>query len=342
MNLVRKMLFPISIIYNLITRLRNGLYDCGFLKTSKYQIPIIAVGNLNTGGTGKSPQIEYLIRLLSDNHRVATLSRGYKRQSKGFVLADKYATAATLGDEPFQFFSKFKNIQVAVDANRINGINQLLLPSQKPKIILLDDAFQHRKVKAGLNILLTAFGDLYTNDFVLPCGNLRESRQNAQRASVIIVTKCPKNLSEFEQENIKKKLQLLDNQSVFFSYIQYDDCVFSKSTSLKISDIQKKSKLIVAGIANPKPFFDFLKNPADQTLRFADHHHFLENDIQKINQNAANRLIITTEKDFVRLKDSNLQSPLFYLPIKSNFVTNALLFDKIVLDFVNSFAEKAC
>ena len=340
MNLVRKMLFPVSIIYNLITQLRNGLYDRGFLKTCAYPIPIITVGNLNTGGTGKSPQIEYLIRLLSDNHRVATLSRGYKRQSKGFVLAHKNTTAAILGDEPFQFFSKFKNIQVAVDANRINGINQLLLQSQKPEIVLLDDAFQHRKVKAGLNILLTAFDDLYSNDFVLPCGNLRESRKNAYRASVIIVTKCPKTLSVFEQENIKNKLQLEENQSIFFSYIQYDERVFSKSTSLKINDIQKKSKLLVAGIANPKPFFDFLKNPDDKTLRFADHHRFLEKDIQLINKMADNRLIITTEKDFVRLKDSDLNGPLFYLPIKSDFVSNSHLFDKIVLDFVNSFAKK--
>lgn len=340
MNLVRKIVFPLSMVYNAITTLRNFLYDHGFLKSQAYQIPIIAVGNLNTGGSGKSPHIEYLIRLLSDNYTVATLSRGYKRQSNGFVLANKSATAATLGDEPFQFFCKFKNIQVAVDADRINGINQLLLQPKKPEIILLDDAFQHRKIKAGLYILLTAFDDLYVDDFVLPCGNLRESRKNARRATVIIVTKCPENLSEIAQNSIQKKLQLLENQFVFFSYIQYDDTVFSKKTHLRVSDIQQESKLLIAGIANPKPFFEFLKNQNDKVLRFADHHHFLEKDIQKINQTAANRMIVTTEKDYVRLENSGVNRPLFYLPIKSNFVTNAHLFDKIVLDFVHSFSKK--
>jgi len=191
MNFFRKILFPLSILYGLITCIRNILFDNGILKAYSFDLPVIAVGNLSVGGTGKTPQIEYLIRLLSDKYKIATLSRGYKRQSSGFILAEASTTAATLGDEPFQFFTKFPNIHVAVDADRKNGIVQLLLQKDRPEIILLDDAFQHRKVKAGLYILLTSFEDLYVNDFVLPTGNLRESRSGAKRASIIVVTKCP-------------------------------------------------------------------------------------------------------------------------------------------------------
>ena len=182
MNLLRKLLFPFAILYGLITSIRNFLFDKDILKSYSFDLPVIAVGNLSVGGTGKTPQIEYLIRLLSDKYKIATLSRGYKRKSKGFILAEANANAATLGDEPFQFFQKFPSIQVAVDADRKNGIEQLLLQTEKPEIILLDDAFQHRKVKAGFYILLTSYGDLYSDDFMLPTGNLRESRSGAARA----------------------------------------------------------------------------------------------------------------------------------------------------------------
>ncbi|MEY2867889.1 MAG: hypothetical protein RIR01_289, partial [Bacteroidota bacterium] len=194
MNLLRKILFPFAILYGLVTAIRNFLFDKGILKSYAFDLPIIAVGNLSVGGTGKTPQIEYLIRLLSTKYKVATLSRGYKRKSEGFVLADANVNAEILGDEPFQFFQKFPNIQVAVDANRKNGIEQLLSKNSKPEVILLDDAYQHRKVKAGFYILLTAYGDIYADDFMLPTGNLRESRSGAHRADVVVVTKCPPNL----------------------------------------------------------------------------------------------------------------------------------------------------
>ena len=206
MNLLRKLLFPFAILYGFITFLRNYLYDKGFLKSYSFNIPVIAVGNLSVGGTGKTPQIEYLIRLLSPNYKVATLSRGYKRKSEGFVLADANATAEIIGDEPFQYYKKFPTIKVAVAADRKNGIEQLLNQKEKPEIILLDDAFQHRKVKAGFYILLTSYGDLFSDDFILPTGNLRESRSGAKRADVIIVTKCPKDISDAEQERIRQKL----------------------------------------------------------------------------------------------------------------------------------------
>ena len=188
MNFLRKILFPLAFLYWLITFIRNWLYDKGIFKSSSFNIPIIAVGNLSVGGTGKTPQIEYLIRLLSENYKVAVLSRGYKRTTEGFILADEKATASSIGDEPFQFYSKFPNIQVAVDANRKYGIENLLQLSNKPDVILLDDAFQHRKVKAGFYILLTAFDDLFCDDYILPFGNLREpssGKKRADRKSVV-------------------------------------------------------------------------------------------------------------------------------------------------------------
>jgi len=334
MNILRKILFPFAILYGLITSFRNLLYDKGILKSYSFDLPIIAVGNLSVGGTGKTPQIEYLIRLLSDNYKIATLSRGYKRKSEGFVLADKNANAEILGDEPFQFYQKFPNVQVAVDANRKNGIEQLN-QKIKPEIILLDDAFQHRKVKAGFYILLTAYNDLYADDYILPTGNLRESRSGAKRADIVIVTKCPANLSLDEQASIKSKLKLSENQQLYFTYIDYDSSVFSEERQLQVSDIKNSDKLLLAGIAKPEPFFKHLKKEDDEVLVFPDHHHFSEKDIADIKNKAQNKIIITTEKDYVRLKGQLPKGQLFYLPIKSSFVSNGESFDKSILAYAN-------
>ncbi len=336
MMFFRKFLFPFSLIYGGITALRNFLFDNGFFKSFSFDMPIIAVGNLSVGGTGKTPQIEYLIQLLSENFKVATLSRGYKRQSKGFILANKTTTALAIGDEPFQYFQKFKNILVAVDANRKNGIEQLFLLDQKPEVILLDDAFQHRKVKAGFYILLTTFDDLYADDFILPAGNLRESRSGAKRANCIIVTKCPKQLSSKQQQNIKNKLKIAENQLLFFSYIDYDECVYSSNESLKVSEILNENKLIVAGIAKPKSFIDFLKHKNDEVMIFADHHHFSENDVAAILAKANGNKIITTEKDFVRLQGRISDKQLFYLPIKTTFIQDKEIFNKTIINYVGN------
>lgn len=334
MNVLRKILFPFAILYGFITTVRNFLFDKGILKSTTFNVPVIAVGNLSVGGTGKTPQIEYLIRLLSDKYKVATLSRGYKRKSEGFVLADATSNAEILGDEPFQFYQKFPNIQVAVDANRTNGITQLLSQNEKPEIILLDDAYQHRKVKAGFYILLTSFGDLYADDFMLPTGNLRESRSGAHRANIVVVTKCPSNLSNEKQEEIRLKLNLTCSQQIFFSFIDYDDEIYSKDEKIAVSEIKNEPKILLAGIAKPKPFFDYLKNEKDECLTFPDHHHFSDADLEEIQKKAQNKKIITTEKDFVRLKDSKLISQLYYLPIKSTFITNRQNFDATILEFV--------
>jgi len=320
MMLLRKILFPFSVLYGLITSIRNFLFDKGILKSYSFDLPVIAVGNLSVGGTGKTPLIEYLIRLLSPEYKIATLSRGYKRKSEGFVLADKNSDAAILGDEPYQFYKKFPNINVAVDANRKNGIEQLLEITQ-PEIILLDDAYQHRKVKAGLYILLTAYGDLYTNDLMLPAGNLRESRNGADRAKIIVVTKCPPNLSVKEQDNIEKKLKIDSDQRLFFTSISYDTFVFSEETQVPVFEIKDVDKILLAGIAKPEPFFAYLQSENDVIMTFPDHHHFTEKDIAEIKNKAQDKIIITTEKDFVRLKDSLPKSQLFYLPIRSVFIS---------------------
>jgi len=333
MNILRKILFPFAVLYGFITSFRNFLFDKGILKSYSFNLPVIAVGNLSVGGTGKTPQIEYLIRLLSPTNKVATLSRGYKRKSEGFILADATSNAEILGDEPFQFYQKFPNILVAVDANRKNGIEQLIKIS-KPDIILLDDAFQHRKVKAGFYILLTAYNDLYADDFILPTGNLRESRSGAERANIVIVTKCPANLSEKERNYIERKLQLESRQKLFFTSIAYDEFVFSEEKQLPVSEIKNLDKVLLAGIAKPEPFFEYLKNENDIILAFPDHHHFSEKDILEIKDKAKDKIIITTEKDFVRLKGSLPDEQLFCLPIKSNFLFGSENFDNSVLKYL--------
>lgn len=330
MNFLRKILFPIAFLYWLITFIRNIFYDFGIFKSYLFDIPIIAVGNLSVGGTGKTPQIEYLIRLLSENYKVAVLSRGYKRSTEGFILADENSTASSIGDEPFQFYSKFPNIQVAVDANRKNGIENLLQLPNKPEVILLDDAYQHRKVKAGFYILLTAFDDLFCNDFILPFGNLREPSSGKNRADMIIVTKCPKDLSEIAQQKIIDKLKV--NQEIYFSTIQYDEYVFGNENKVLVSELKTENKLLVAGIANPKLFFDFLKNDTDETLVFPDHHSFSTQDCNQVLAKANGRKIITTEKDFVRLNRLLPKEQLYYLPIKSVFLNTTI--DNTILNYV--------
>jgi tetraacyldisaccharide 4'-kinase len=336
MILLRKILFPFAVLYGFITGIRNFLFDFGILKSYTFELPIIAVGNLSVGGTGKTPQIEYLIRLLSEGYNVATLSRGYKRKSEGFLLADATSNAEVLGDEPFQFYTKFKNIQVAVDANRKNGIEQLLLQKLRPEVILLDDAYQHRKVKAGFYVLLTSYGELYCDDFMLPTGNLRESRSGAKRANVIIVTKCPSNLSLAEQNSIKNRLRIAGNQELYFTNIEYDEFIYSEKEVRKVKDIASTDKLLLAGIANPASFFTYLQTANDVCMDFPDHHHFSEKDILDIRNKSRNKIIITTEKDYVRLLGRIPADQLFYLPIKSQFLIGDEQFRKTIMNYVGT------
>lgn len=330
MVLLRKLLFPFAILYWCVTTVRNYFYDWGWFPSYSFPIPVIVVGNLSVGGTGKTPMTEYLIRLLSQQYRLATLSRGYKRQTSGFILADASASAKTLGDEPFQIHRKFPGVQVAVDADRKNGIAQLLAQDDKPQVILLDDAFQHRRVKAGLYILLTAFDDLFSDDWMLPMGNLREGRNGVRRADVIVVTKCPPDLSIERQNEIVERID--NRKPVFFTSIDYDDRVFSDSANQPLAEISKQPKTIVAGIAKPQPFFDYLKNDGDVLLEFADHHDFSASDLTEIQKKSQQNKIITTEKDFVRLSGRLPQQQLYYLPIRTKFIHSGPEFDQLVLD----------
>ncbi len=330
---LRKLLFPFSIVYDLVTQTRNYLFDKQIFKSKSYDIPIIAVGNLSAGGTGKTPMIEYLIEILSQQNRVATLSRGYGRKSIGYILARERDNAKTIGDEPFQIFQKFPKIQVAVDADRQNGIQNLLSQKLPPEIILLDDAFQHRKVKAGLYFLLTAFDSLYSDDLILPAGNLRESKTGANRADIVVVTKCPKDLTSEQMLEIEKKLSLNSVQKLFFATIQYDEKLQGKENSCSLIEFENREKLLVAGIADPKMFFDQFKSHIIARLQFPDHHNFSERDILRIRKTANGNPIITTEKDFSRLKDLDLEH-IYYLPIKTKIIGKTAEFEKIIKDYV--------
>jgi tetraacyldisaccharide 4'-kinase len=288
----------------------------------------IVVGNLSVGGTGKTPHIEYLIRLLREK-KVATLSRGYGRKTKGFILADETVDATTIGDEPFQFFSKFKNISVAVDGNRTNGIQQLE-KLVNPEVVLLDDAFQHRKVTAGFYILLTDYNHLFADDFILPFGNLREPSMGKKRANLIIVTKCPNDITDLAKEKIKQKLNV--EVPVYFSHIVYDELVYNSNSQLRLDEINQ-SKLIIAGIANPTSFIEKTKKDGDEVLIYSDHHEFTAQEIKDIKSKANNKIIITTEKDYMRLQGKIDDAVLYYLPIKVT-LDNTSQFDKTIIDYV--------
>ena len=325
MSKLRKILKPISLLYGEVVKMRNKMYDNGMLESIKFDIPTIVVGNLSVGGTGKSPMIEYLIRLLKDDYKIAVLSRGYKRKSKGFQLATSKTTVAEIGDEPMQFYKKFKNIIVAVDAKRVNGIQQLKALKNPPEVVLLDDAYQHRKVQGGFNILLTPYYNLYVDDSMLPTGDLRENIDGAKRAQAILVTKCPSNLDEMQQFEITKKLDLDLKQTVYFTTIAYDDYIYGEN-KIKLSDLKDYNIVLVTGIAKTSPLTNFLKqqNISFKHLKYKDHYNFADKDLYKIKQEfykikAEKKLILTTEKDYVRTFD-NKDENVYYLPIKTAFI----------------------
>ncbi len=295
--------------------LRNYFYDKGILSSKTFETPTICIGNLSAGGTGKTPMVELLIGILKDNYKVAVLSRGYKRKSEGFVLADNSATVETLGDEPFQIFSKFSDITLAVDADRRNGITTLEKEIQ-PEVILLDDAYQHRKVTCGFSVLLTSFGNLYVDDWYLPTGNLRDSKKESRRAQIIVVTKCPENLSEEVRKTILNKLKPESHQQVLFSYLSYDDTLRTVDSSIAFDDLRTKEVTLVTGIANPQPLVDYLRSKGlrFEHLKFKDHHDFSNSEITILRKK---QCILTTEKDFVRLKEK--LDHLYFIPVQHRF-----------------------
>ena len=340
MNLFRKILYPFSLLYGLIISIRNIAFDKGWLVSNTFDIPVIAVGNLSVGGTGKSPMIEYLIRLFQTTHHVAVLSRGYGRNTKGFFLAKPGCSAKQVGDEPFQFYRKFENIVVAVDEKRARGINTLRQLKPDLNLILLDDAFQHRHVKAGFYILLTAFNDLYMDDFLLPTGGLREHTKGAERADLILISKCPEDLSDHDRSDIIKRIAPKKHQEVFFSSISYDPYVYNDNQRIPVNDLNQWQILLVTGIANPKPLETFLFNNDVNFahMKFADHQFISEKELDKIADNfrslkGENKLILTTEKDFVR-SFLDIGLPIYYLPIKTTIMEGKNKLNEIIQNYV--------
>lgn len=349
MQIILKILLsPFSVLYGLITYLRNKLYDFNILPSVSFGLPVICAGNINTGGSGKSPLIELLIRILQKNNiRPATLSRGYGRNTQGFLLANDQSTAQSLGDEPLQFYHKFPGITVSVCENRVEGIQKLLQMQPPPEAILLDDAFQHRRVKPGLSILLTDYSKLYVHDSMLPSGRLREFPSGAGRADIIIVTKSPEDLPEEEKYAITRRLRAKPHQQVFFSFIRYGQLqpFFTNSALPKIETIAEHV-LLFTGIANPLPLTNHLKPLCQELIcqTFSDHHTYTASDIRLISQKFCNiasesKMIITTEKDFNRLMhhpeiDILKEYPVHYLPIEMAFgEEDSKLFEQKILDY---------
>lgn len=341
MKILRFLLFPFTVLYYCITTIRNFLYDKGVLKSHRFDFPVIVVGNLSVGGTGKTPQIEYLVNLLKNRFKTAILSRGYKRKTKGFLLINNTHNTADVGDEPMQYFRKFKDVIVAVDENRVEGV-QALLQLKSPEVVLLDDAYQHRKINGSFYILLTKYQDLFVDDFVLPTGNLRESRAGAKRADCIIVTKCPEDISQLEREKIQQRLKKYC-KTIFFTTIEYSDKIYG-TTPISLDELKNYQVLLITGIANPKPLLSFLntKQIDFKHLKFADHHDFSAQDIQQIEGkfkilSSDNKIILTTEKDATRL--SSHIKDIYYLPIETSFLEDKSdkRFDDLILNHINSF-----
>lgn len=316
MKLLRKLLFPFSLLYWIITFIRNRLFDRGWVKSQRFELPVICVGNLSTGGTGKSPMTEFLIRSLKEEYRLGMVSRGYKRKTKGYWEVFPNQTAFEVGDEPLQIKRKFPEVVVAVSENRKIGIEKI-----KPRVdaVLLDDAFQHRKVQPDYSILLTSYGDLYSDDYILPVGNLRESRKGARRAEVVVVTKCPPNLEDQEMDLIQKRLKLKVDQSCYFTKIAYAEKIQSEYSEQSLEYLQNQEVVLVTGIANPAPLVDYLKNKNLNFIHraFSDHHQFKPWEVHELDKN---KCILTTEKDFVRLQPFLRKADLWYLPIAVSFL----------------------
>jgi len=346
----RILLLPFALLYWLGIAIRNWLYDKRILESTSFGLPLICVGNLSVGGTGKSPMVEYLVANLKNKFKVATLSRGYKRKTRGYALADEKTTALEIGDEPMQFHLKFPEVPVAVGEERILAIPELLHDRPETKVIILDDAFQHRSVKAGLNILLTDYNNLFTRDFYLPTGDLRDLKSSYKRAEIIVVTKCKKDLEEVEKQKLIKEINPLPGQQVFFTAINYSRPYHIISKMEKGLD-KKVEILLVTGIANPRPLKKLLEEHSNtyQMLQYGDHHIFTIDDLKEIKQafkkiDAVEKVILTTEKDAVRLlkfSDEIKDLPFYVVPVRHQFLfQEENRFDQLVSDFVLNFKKE--
>ncbi len=351
------LLSPFSLLYGFVTAIRNLLYEKGILSSTRFDFSVISVGNITVGGTGKTPHVEFLIELLQSQFKVAVVSRGYKRRTKGFLLADENSNSQTIGDEPFQIFRKFKNVTVAVDEKRVHGIQQLKLSQPDIDVVLLDDAFQHRAVNPGLKILLTDYPRLYIYDSLLPGGLLRESKSGSKRADIIVVTKCPQGLGNAEIGALTNKLKIQPHQSLYLSTVVYNtikqvfDIVDNQS---KITDIKGLTILLLTGIVSNQPIVQYLQSQyaSVEPISFPDHHQFTANNYSEIEQKFIHlqpdkKIILVTEKDAARIFSSpvfpeSLKKHIYYLPIRIQFLQNKQSqFSQNVLHYVETHTRNS-
>ncbi len=341
-------LFPFAWLYGIAIRLRHWLFDVGILTSEQFSIPLIVVGNLSVGGTGKTPLVEYLIKLLLPFYNVAILSRGYKRKTRNFIKGNQFSRESEIGDEPMQYLNKFGNkITVAVDEKRAHGIHSLMKNNDSLDVILLDDAYQHRYVRPGLSILLTDYFNLYMEDHLIPAGKLRDVKSAAKRADIIMVTKAPKVLSPITRKRITNLLEPLDRQKIFFSYLKYDKLLPANEFTDPEAPEKINTIILFSGIANSYPLREYLERKCSEihVLDFRDHHVYCRKDMELIRKTyenifTRNKIIITTEKDIMRLKDSLYFSvlkslPVYYLPVRMKInKEDEYEFNKTILDYV--------
>lgn len=347
MTNIQILLYPLSLLYGLITCIRNQMYDRGFVQSHKIDLPVICVGNLCSGGTGKTPHVEYLVQLFKDKYSLAVLSRGYKRKTHGFLLVDIESSSEKVGDEPKQYKQKFNDILVAVVERRYDGFVKLKEQAPHLELVLLDDAFQHRAIQSGLTILLTDYHKIYMHDHLLPSGTLRETKAGAKRAEIIIVTKTPRVFSPITRKTLMKEINPLPHQKVYFSYIEHGNFVQLPNTIFNTKINKIFTILMFTGIVNTYPLEEHLKRMCVdlEIIIFSDHYQYTEDDMNKIKETfnniiGRNKIIVTTEKDAMRLENPKLLEPIknlpvFYVPIKIKFhKEDEELFNNQLMDYV--------
>lgn len=352
-NWQKILLFPLALLYGLVIRIRNLFFDTGILKSTRFDLPVITVGNITVGGTGKTPHVEYLVRVLTSHYDIAVLSRGYKRKTKTFLIVEPSDEIDTSGDEPLQIKLKYPNITVAVDRKRVNGINQILLRNPATDVIILDDAYQHRYIEAGLSILLINFNRLISHDYLLPAGRLREHRSSVKRADIVIITKSPYDLTPDGIKSISGEIGITPSQHLYFTGLRYDKpiSIFNKAKSgITMDQIRNElgNVLLLTGIAEPEPLISYLRenNLKLTHLVYPDHHHYTNKDCRKIKDKycglpEGKRCLITTEKDAIRIRESMNENyfpddRLYYLRVNVAFlnIDAGGEFNKYILDYV--------
>jgi tetraacyldisaccharide 4'-kinase len=342
------LLYPLSLVYGAVTATRNFLYNTGVLSSEEFDTPVICIGNITVGGTGKTPHTEYLIRLLKDNFRIAVLSRGYMRKSRGFRFVTTTSTVNDAGDEPVQIKRKYADVTVAVESNRVKGIRQILAEKPDTEVIIMDDGFQHRRLTPGLSILLTDYNRLIVRDHLLPFGSLRESIDNMRRANIILVTKSPADLQAIQRRLIVKEMKKYPFQNLYFTSLKYGNPLPVFDNVASIPALNESSGIVlITGIANPGPLKELLEKTCKEIIgvEFPDHHNYTEKDFEKIlgsfrELKSPLKYLITTEKDAVRLREftniaEELKSAFFYIPVETDFLNDDRQeFDNLIVDYV--------